>query len=100
MKDLKCGLTECKYNNAYSCCARQIEVTGQADCKTFEKTDDKRKELFEAGEDFDKRNFSVDTQVSCKADCLFNKESICCASGITVLGDLQYDAVCATYMKA
>jgi len=100
MRDLKCGLTECTYNKAYSCCARQIEVTDCADCKTFKNDPDKKETYFEAGEDFAKRNFDVDTLVFCKADCIFNKESVCRANGITVLGDGKQEAVCATFMKA
>ena len=100
MKDLKCGLTECSYNKAYACSAKQIEVTDGAGCKTFKPEDNKRDTHFEVAEDFAKRSFDVDTVVFCKADCIFNKESVCRASGITVLGDMEQDAVCATFMKA
>ena len=101
MKDLKCGLTDCEYNTAYACCAKQIEVTDCADCKTFKKDPQKAGKLFEMGEDFaSSGNYEVDTQVYCKANCIFNKENKCCANGITVLDDLNTSAVCATFMKA
>ncbi|MCL2847908.1 MAG: DUF1540 domain-containing protein [Firmicutes bacterium] len=101
MKDLKCGKTECCYNKAYECCAKEIEVTDCAGCKTYKEDDRKSNHhLFEAGEDFAKRSFDIDTAVYCKADCIFNKDNICKANGITVLGDLSQEAVCATFMKA
>ena len=99
MKDLKCALAECEFNQAYCCCAKAIDVSGEAGCNTFVENSNKRKSLFEAGEDFAKRNYDVDTNVHCKADCIFNKEEICNANGITVLGDLMHEAVCATFMQ-
>jgi len=99
MKDLKCALAECEFNQAYCCCAKTIDVSGSAGCKTFAANANKRKNLFEAGEDFVKRNYDVDTAVHCTADCIFNKEEVCNANGITVLGDLTQDAVCATFMQ-
>jgi len=99
MKDLKCAIAECEHNQAYCCCAKSIDVSDGAGCKTYSPNLNKRKNLFEVGEDFAKRNYDVDTAVACKADCLFNKENVCCANGITVLGDLAHDAVCATFMK-
>jgi len=99
MKDLKCALAECEYNQAYCCCAKAIDVCSDTGCKTYAPNSGKRKNLFEAGEDFVPRNYDVDTHVHCKADCIFNKEDICHANGITVLGDLSHDAVCATFMK-
>jgi len=100
MKDLKCGLAECEYNEAYCCCSKKIEVDKTAGCCTFKESSSKRKNLFEMGEDFQPRNYDVDTKVACKAECIFNKEDVCFANGITVLGDVAHDAVCATFMKS
>jgi len=98
MKDLKCALSECEYNQAYCCCAKSIDVSSDTGCNTFVQST-KRKNLFEMGDDFAKRNYEVDTNVKCKANCIFNKEDICNANGITVLGDLTHEAVCATFMQ-
>ena len=99
MKDLKCALAECVHNRAYCCCAKEIQVTVGADCETFRRDEEKRRNLFETGEDFAKRNYSIDTKVRCDADCIFNRDRLCYANGITVLGDKAHDAICATFMK-
>jgi len=99
MKDLKCALAECEHNAAYCCCANKIDVNPAAGCNTYKPNSQKRKSIFEMGEDFAKRNYDVDTNVHCDADCIFNKSCICTANGITVLGDNSTDAVCATFMK-
>jgi len=65
MKDLKCALAECEFNQAYCCCAKAIDVSGEAGCNTFVENSNKRKSLFEAGEDFAKRNYD-----SCAVYCL------------------------------
>ena len=82
MKDLKCGLTQCKYNKGYSCCAEH------------------NKNNFEAAGDFKKVNYSVDTIVSCTADCIFNKENTCRANGITVMSEGGKPAGCLTFIKS
>ena len=85
MKDLKCGLTQCKYNKGYSCCAKCIDVDKHADCLSY--TPEHNKNNFEAAGDFKKVNYSVDTIVSCTAACIFNKENTCRANGITVVNN-------------
>jgi len=100
MKDLKCGLAECEYNKAYCCLAKKISVSNDAGCQTYKENPSKKNLAFEVAEDFARRNYDVDTQVVCRADCIFNREDICQANGITVLGDLAHEAVCATFMKA
>ncbi len=99
MKDLKCGLRECVYNRAYSCTAKQILVEKSTDCATFRRDETKRSKAFEAAEDFAARDFSVDTHVKCGADCMFNKDKVCHANGITVMGDHKKDAMCLTYIQ-
>ena len=66
MKDLKCGLTACKHNKGYSCCAKSITVDRAADCSAYDPVASKRAD-FEAGADFVRANYSVDTEVSCSA---------------------------------
>ncbi|MBR2967626.1 MAG: DUF1540 domain-containing protein [Clostridia bacterium] len=97
MKDLKCGKKSCKFNKGYCCMARKIEVAKSTDCLTFEPVE-KKHSMFEAGSDFVKADYSVDTSVSCNANCIFQKSNKCVANGITVMGDNNC-ANCLTYIK-
>ena len=97
MKDIKCGLTNCKFNRGYCCCSREIFVSGNTDCKTF--SPDASKEKTEFATDFVKADYSVDTAVSCSADCLFNKDGKCVSNGITVTSDGASVASCLTFVR-
>jgi hypothetical protein len=98
MKDLKCGLKECRFNKGYCCCADCITVDPIADCTSYEPLESKRRSLFEAADEFIPANYSVDTQVKCAAPCIFNKDKVCRANGITVMNGEAGDAVCLTYI--
>ena len=52
MKDLKCGMKNCRYNKGYCCCAKQIDVTEETDCSTYLPEEGANRSLFEAGSDF------------------------------------------------
>ncbi|MBE5730489.1 MAG: DUF1540 domain-containing protein [Clostridiales bacterium] len=97
MKDLKCGKKACKHNKGYCCCARKIEVANNTDCLTYEPVE-KKASMFEAGSDFIKADYSVDTSVACEANCIFQKNNKCIAGGITVMGDGS-EALCLTFVK-
>lgn len=99
MKDLKCGLKGCKYNKGYCCCSKEINVDCNTDCTTYAPDENKRKSLFEAGDEFARADYSVDTTVSCGADCVFNKDGRCVANGITVMGEGDSEATCLTFIK-
>lgn len=99
MKDLKCGLTACKHNKGYCCSARSIDVDKHADCLTYTPVE-KTRSTFEAAGDFVKANYNVDTQVGCTANCIFNKDNVCKANGITVMSEDGKPAGCLTYIKA
>ena len=66
MKDLKCGLTTCKHNKGYCCCAKEIEVDKGTDCTTYEQAENKHVSMFEAAGDFVKADYSVDTAFPAK----------------------------------
>ncbi|MBQ4049297.1 MAG: DUF1540 domain-containing protein [Clostridia bacterium] len=99
MKDIKCGLKTCKFNKGYGCTAKQISVSKNADCTTYVAKSGTRTSDFEAGTDFAKSNFSVDTAVGCQADCVFNKQGSCAAVGITVMSEDSSNAGCLTFLK-
>lgn len=77
MKDLKCGLKECKYNKGYSCCSKSINVSAGTDCTTYSPDETKRRVQFEAASDFIPANYSVDTAVGCAARCIYNLDGTC-----------------------
>ena len=97
MRDLKCGLKDCKFNRGYGCCARSITVTGKTDCSTY--SPQKSKDGFEASNEFSRADYSIDTAVSCNADCVFNREGKCVSIGITVMGEGDKEACCLTFVK-
>lgn len=99
MKDLKCGMKNCRYNKGYCCCAKQIEVTAGTDCSTYTPDETKSRSLFEAGSDFVKSDYSVDTNVRCNAKCIFNRDGVCIANGITVMGQGDTEAACLTFIR-
>lgn len=98
MKDLKCGLTQCKFNKGYCCCAKSIDVDKFADCLSY--TPITGKNAIEAAGDFKKANYNVDTSVACTADCIFNKDNVCKANGITVMSEDGKPAGCLTFIKS
>lgn len=99
MKDLKCGLRACKHNRGYCCCAKQIDVAQNTDCKSYEPDSSRLASGFEAADELARADYSVDTAVSCQADCLFNKAGKCVANGITVSADPTSAASCLSYVK-
>ncbi|MDR2202417.1 MAG: DUF1540 domain-containing protein [Clostridiales bacterium] len=99
MKDLKCGLRNCRFNKGYCCCAKAISIAADTDCESYAPLAGKNVSLFEAADDFVKANYTVDTEVGCSAPCVFQKSNRCAAAGITVMGDPAADALCLTYIK-
>ena len=100
MKDLKCSKSTCRFNDAYCCCAKQITIGDATDCSSFTQREHNPKNTFEMAEDFEKRNYTVDTTVNCEAqECLFNEDKKCVSNGITVLSEVGHEAVCATYIE-
>lgn len=99
MKDLKCGLKDCKYNKGYCCTAKKIGVDNNSDCVSYTPSEQKRQALFESAEDFAPANYSVDTSIECTAQCLFNKNNKCIANGITVMVGTDGKATCMSFIK-
>ena len=96
MKDLKCALKDCRYNQGFSCVAESITVDDCAQCTSYEQSPKKLADrMFEIG-DLAKPDYDVDTLISCKTHCcLFNREGGCNANGITVLGNTVTGTPCA-----
>ena len=60
VKDIKCGLKECKFNKGYCCCAKSIDVSTRTDCLTYSPDEKKRNSLFEAAADFTRQPVILD----------------------------------------
>lgn len=99
MKDLKCGLKDCRFNKGYSCVAKNITVDKGTDCTSFEVDTERKTSLFEAASDFVPANYSVDTCVACRANCVFNRGDHCISNGITVMSDNDAEPTCLTFIK-
>lgn len=102
--NLKCGKVNCKHNKQCACCADEVHIAKNTDCRTYEKDNSKsganiaeiNKSLFEMAPDMMKNLKNV--AIKCNAKCLFNKKGICNANGITVLEE-KSDGVCATFIE-
>lgn len=90
--DIKCKKCECKHNKSCTCCASKIKVGTHVDCETYEFSEKNAEHLkqhtaqnmFELA-DLEPRVANKDVKIYCDAKCLFNKQGICYANGITVL---------------
>ncbi|MBQ0017240.1 MAG: DUF1540 domain-containing protein [Clostridiales bacterium] len=102
--DLRCNKLSCKYNNKTTCKAKEIHVSEKTVCKTFERDKDKKQEkpskvMFEQAPEFAPFRQKQNTDIKCNAKkCLFNKDGLCHANGITIL-DGKTDGVCGTFIE-
>lgn len=103
--DLRCRKTNCKYNKDLTCMAQKISITEKLVCLEYQN------EIGKGIKDFSKFIFS-DTppkiasyrhiqsiNLSCAANCLFNREGHCIANGITVNAAVSREPRCITFMK-
>lgn len=95
MIDLKCKLTDCKYNKNSDCSAKEISVESEAICSSYEKVDKE-----EPKDAIPMPAVRHNTSVNCEARCLFRKNGKCIANGITVVDETgkKIEASCSTYM--
>lgn len=102
--DLRCNKTNCKFNDRYSCKAKEIHVSEKTSCRTYEKEPNKvcpeklSKIMFEQSPEIAPFRAKENVNVECHADCLFNKKGLCKANGITVL-DGKKDGICGTFIE-
>lgn len=104
--DIKCRKTSCKFNDAYSCVAKNVDISGGVQCRTFDpdmtrKPEDFSKNMFEADmENYSNSRHLREVNLFCQAgDCLFNCSGNCRANGITVLDEGEGCTQCGTYIK-
>lgn len=103
--DLKCKKLDCKYNDKFACVAKEIDVNKNNVCDKYEKAtklDEGQKQnvpknMLKKPPKLHPFRHSKNVQIKCSAECLFNKEGLCLANGITV-DSINKKANCLTYM--
>lgn len=101
--DLKCRKTTCKYNDYYTCQARNIAVSSKPTCETFDNDDTKEPRdtsrcMFEEAPTYAPHREKKSLRVACAAKCLFNEQGVCVANGLTI-NPLNETPYCMTYIK-
>lgn len=104
--DLKCKKLDCINNKKYSCNAKHINIKKNQNCEMFEKSLDLKegqlqdisKTMFEVAPDINPFRHNKKLSITCDSCCLFNKENICHANGISVLRS-NGKAFCATHIN-
>ncbi len=102
--DLRCNKTNCHYNDRYSCKAKEIHVGEKITCRTYQNEPNKVRPakisntMFEQAPEIAPFRAKENVKVECHAKCLFNKDGLCKANGITVL-DGKKDGICGTFIE-
>lgn len=95
MIDLKCKCTTCCYNKNSNCSAESIFVSKSTTCNSYlaRRTGDA-----EFADEIAQPLIRPSVEVECHAKCMFSREGVCVANGITV-GDINNNATCETFLK-
>jgi len=102
--DLKCRKTQCKYNNCFTCKAKNITVSEKTKCDTFELDENKdlrdtSKCMFEEAPSYSPHREKKSLKIGCSATkCLFNEKGNCIANGLTI-NAIDEAPLCMTFIK-
>ena len=101
--DIRCRKTSCRFNDKYTCRAKEILIKKNLVCEKYERGDkpavDKTKWLFsDTPPEYAPQRDSATLEIGCNAHCLFNRDGKCVANGIT-LNDLQEKPLCVTFLR-
>ncbi len=100
--DIRCRKTSCRFNNHYTCTAREILIKKNVECEKYENTGrvvDKTKWMFcENPPKYAPQRDSATIKIDCRAHCLFNDNGKCVANGIT-LNDIKEKPLCVTFLR-
>lgn len=104
--DLKCKKMDCKFNDCCACMSKGIKIKKSCECGTFEPCADKKecqrqdisKDMFEVAPDIHPFRHNKNMSIECSAECLFNKDGICKANGISVMNGNK-SGVCITNIE-
>jgi len=94
MIDLKCKCTTCRHNRNSNCSANKIDVDTSTICKSYI---ERRNTDAEFADEIMQPLVRKSTDVECHAHCMFSREGVCIANGITV-GNLSNNASCETFL--
>ena len=102
--DIRCRKLLCKFNDRFTCKAKEILVDGKVVCSTYEKDENKKdlqdvtKHLFESEPSYAPQRDSKALTIACKAECLFNRNGKCVSNGIT-LNSIKEKPFCVSFLK-
>lgn len=99
--DIRCRKTSCKFNDKYTCKAKEILIKKNVECAKYEKGRppvDKTKWMFSDNPPvYAPQRDSSTISIGCNAHCLFNDQGKCVANGIT-LNDIKEKPLCMTFL--
>lgn len=100
--DLKCRKTACVYNDHFTCKAKNIAITSELLCDSFEQSTknvrDTSRCMFEEPPEYSSQRAKKHMRIACGAKCLFNEQGVCSANGLTV-NSYNDSPCCMTYLK-
>lgn len=94
MIDLKCKCTNCCFNRNSNCKAKHISVDKGTTCCSYLS---RRNRDSEFADEISQPLVRPSTDVECHADCMFEREGVCIANGITVTEE-NSNATCSTFL--
>ncbi len=100
--DIRCRKQKCKYNDHFTCKAKNICVSKNAICIRYEEDVDKdiidtSKDIFNRTPIYSPQRDSKTIKIACQAKCLLNKDGQCIANGITI-NDYRKKPYCMTFI--
>lgn len=102
--DIRCRKNLCRFNDRFTCRAKELLISKRVTCATFEKDENKKdvqdvtKHLFEREPRYAPQRDSKTLEIVCKADCLFNHNGKCVSNGITV-NSIKECPYCVSFLK-
>lgn len=94
MIDLKCKCTTCRYNNNSNCKANKINISSSTICHSYIES---RTTNTEFADEIAQPLIRKSTDVECQARCMFMREGVCIANGITISSNTN-NATCDTFL--
>lgn len=102
--DIRCKKLSCKFNNKYTCKAKELGVGEDIICSSFildeekKELDNKKIDIFKDKIEFASQRECKNVDILCSCDCLFNRNGKCVANGITI-SNLKQKPYCVTYLR-
>lgn len=104
--EIRCKKGDCKHNTGCSCSAKDVTIDKTTHCNSYNKDEIKENiiiengNIFKVAEELVPKNLK-DIPLACQAKtCLYNKQELCIANGITVIScenKNHANADCATF---